>query len=229
MPTPRFPEHASLRAGGDDSGVRRRDGADLDSAAAAAIESLRRGDRVEDSARALHDLLHPRLRAYFGRRVRSREDVLDLTQETLLKVYSGIGGFRGESRFTAWAFAIARNVWLDWCARRPREEPADLGPEASPAGEPVAGDPDPEALADERERWALVERAIELLPRRQRQCMVLRVIHRLSYEQVATVMAISVNSVKAHLHQGRTRLEALVSGAARALPHLLAGRRERTS
>ena len=189
--------------------------------AAAAVEKLRRGVRMEESARVLHDLYRPRIRGFFARRVRSHEDVQDLTQETLMKVYSNIGRYRGESRFGTWVFAIARNVWLRWSARRHPVEPADLGSAAAPDTEPAAPGPDPERLAGDRELWALLRQAIELLPRRQRQCMVLRVVHGLTYQQVATVMAISVNSVKAHLHQGRTRLEALVSGAARALPRVL--------
>jgi RNA polymerase sigma-70 factor (ECF subfamily) len=184
------------------------------------VEDLRRGVRPEDAARLLHDYFHPRLRAFFGRRVRSVQDVQDLTQETLVKIYSNIGTYRGDSRFGTWVFAIARNVLLKWRARRPPEEVAGEGP--APAGsEPAAVEPDPEAVAGERERRALMLGAIELLPERQRQCMVLRVVHALSYDQIATVMGISINSVKPPLHQGRARLQELIASAARAVPRLL--------
>lgn len=200
-----------MRPGGE-QGAGSDPGGGPDAAAAAAVEALRRGTRPEENARLLHDLYHPRLRAYFARRVRSPQDVADLTQETFIKIYRHIGAYRGDSRFSAWVFAIARNVLLKWRARRPPEEAAGDGP---PAGaEPAAAEPDPEALAAERERQALLRRAIALLPPRQGQCMVLRVVHRLRYEQVAAVMGISVNSVKAHLNQGRTRLQELLSGAA---------------
>ena len=124
-----------------------------DAAAAAAVEALRRGVRPEENARLLHDLYHPRLRAYFARRVRSPHDVADLTQETFIKIYSHIEAYRGDSRFSAWVFAIARNVLLRWRARRPPEEAAGDGPSAGT--EPAAAEPDPEALAGERERQAL--------------------------------------------------------------------------
>lgn len=204
---------------GGEQGSRGHRGGEPDAATAAAVEDLRRGVRTEDNARALHDHFHPRLSGYFARRVRSAQDVQDLTQETFIKIYSNIGRYRGESRFSTWVFAIARNVLLKWSARRPREGAAGEG---APAGfEPPAADPDPEAAAGGRELRALMRRAIELLPVRQRQCMVLRVVHDLSYEQIATVMGISINSVKPHLHQGRARLQELIADAAQAVPGLL--------
>jgi RNA polymerase sigma-70 factor (ECF subfamily) len=210
-------EHASLRPEGE-RGAGSGPSGNPDAAAAAAVEALRRGVRPEENARLLHDLYHPRLRAYFARRVRSPHDVADLTQETFIKIYSHIEAYRGDSRFSAWVFAIARNVLLRWRARRPPEETAGDGPSAG--AEPAAAEPDPEALAGERERQALLRRAIALLPPRQRQCMVLRMVHRLRYEQIAAVMGISVNSVKPHLNQGRMRLQELLAEAAHEVSRL---------
>jgi RNA polymerase sigma-70 factor (ECF subfamily) len=186
----------------------------------AAVEGLRRGERTEENARVLHDLYYHRLRAYFSRRGRSSPDVQDLTQETFIKVYSNIGRYRGESRFSTWVFAIARNVLLKWGARR-RPEEAGAGEAAPDGNEPAAAGPDPETVVRDRELRELVRRTIEVLPPRQRQCMVLRVVQGLKYEQIATVMGISINSVKAHLNQGRSRLEELFSETARALPRWL--------
>lgn len=207
-----------MRRGGEQGSDDRRS-AHPDAAAAAAVEALRRGEGTEENARVLHDLYHPRLRSFFSRRVRSDPDVQDLTQETFLKIYSNIGRYRGESRFSTWVFAIARNVLLNWSARRRPGEP--VAAEAASDGEPAGDEPDPETLVRDRELRELVLRTIEVLPPRQRQCMVLRVVRSLKYEQIATVMGISVNSVKAHLNQGRNRLEELFSESARALPRWL--------
>lgn len=187
--------------------------------AAAAVEALRRGESREEHARVLHAVYHPRLRAFFARRVRSNRDVQDLTQETFIKIYSNIGSYRGDSRFSAWVFVIARNVLLKWSARRRPEEAG--GDTMANVAEPAAAAPDPEAVARDRELRSLVRKAIDCLPERQRQCMVLRVVQDLKYGQIATVMGISINSVKAHLNQGRNRLHELLSDSARALPRWL--------
>jgi RNA polymerase sigma-70 factor (ECF subfamily) len=176
---------------------------------AAAIEALRHGGGCEESARILHDAYHDRLYRYFVSRGCSAEDARDLTQDTFLKIYRGIGTFRGDSAFGTWVWVIARNVLLKSAARGPAREAT---PEELPAAlEPVADEPDPVVVIGNRQLRALVLRAFERLPARQRQCMVLRVVRGLSYGQVATVMSISINSVKAHLHQGRTRLQELLA------------------
>lgn len=187
------------------------EGGDPPAAVAAAIEALRRGEGGEEAARVLHDAYHDRLVSYFRRHGCPAEDAHDLTQETFLKIYRSIATFRGESAFSTWVYVIARNVrWKRW-ARAPA---AEESPEELPAAlEPVADEPDPVTVIGRRELWTLVLRAIARLPARQRQCMVLRIVRGLSYEQVATVMNISINSVKAHLHQGRTRLQELLASA----------------
>lgn len=182
----------------------------------AAIEVLRRGERCEESARILHDAYHKRFHRYFLSHGCSAEDARDLTQDTFLKIYRGIRTFHGDSAFSTWAWAIARNVLLKFKAGKPAEEesPEDLPPKL----EPVADEPDPVVVIGRRQLEALVLRSFERLPARQRQCMVLRYVHGQSYEQVATVMNISINSVKAHLHQGRTRLKELLANAGDKAP-----------
>lgn len=176
---------------------------------AAAVEALRRGERCEESARIVHDAYHDRLLRYFQRHGRTPEDARDLTQETFLKIYRSIGRFRGDSAFSTWVYVIARNVLLKRAAHGPAEE--DSPAELPAALEPVSDEPDPVTVIGRRQLWTLVLEAVAQLPARQRQCMVLRVVRGLSYEQVATVMDISINSVKAHLHQGRTRLQELLA------------------
>lgn len=186
-------------------------GGDPPAALSAAVDALRRGEGGEDAARVLHDAFHDRLLSYFRHHGCTTEDARDLTQETFLKIYRSIATFRGESAFSTWVYVIARNVRWKRAARPPV---AEESPEELPAAlEPVADEPDPVVVIGRRELWTLVLEAIARLPARQRQCMVLRIVRGLSYEQVATVMNISINSVKAHLHQGRSRLQELLAAA----------------
>ena len=57
---------------------------------------------------------HPRLSQHIIRRVRDPEVAKDLTQETWLRAYRGIGGFRAESAFSSWLYRIAENVCIDY-------------------------------------------------------------------------------------------------------------------
>ena len=50
------------------------------------------------------------------------EDARDVTQETFLRAYRAIGGFRGQAKFSSWLYRIALNLCRDW-ARRERRAP----------------------------------------------------------------------------------------------------------
>lgn len=181
----------------------------------AAIEQLRRGERTNESVREIHRIYYPRLRAYFARRVRSPQDVEDLTQETFLKIYINIGRYRGESRFSTWVFAIARNALF----RRSRRAESQQSPAPGKAGtefEAAADNPLNDLRSEERvqELRELLTADIQRLPSRQRQLMALHLLDRHTDAEIATVVGISVRAVKAQLEQGR---EALVAQMARAL------------
>src|SRR5262245_23302178 len=85
----------------------REPGADLDALAAraregerAALEALVRAVEGDVRALALRFLWHP-------------QDAEDASQEILIRIVTGLGGFRGESRFRTWAYRVACNTLLD--------------------------------------------------------------------------------------------------------------------
>lgn len=207
------------RPGGTTSlrrGEARRDvGGVADADLTAAIERLRRGERVEESARILHRRYYRPLRAYFLRKVASPEDALDLTQETFLRVYRGVESFRGGSSFNTWLFRIASNTHSKWREHRSRRaaQPAFPEPSRPVAAEPAAGGDDPLDHVLRRERHRQLADAIGELPDQQRRCMVLRLHHQRSYRQIAVLLGLSIETVKAHLFQGRKGLQQRIACA----------------
>ena len=57
-----------------------------------------------------------------------------------------------------------------------------------------------------------MRQAIEKLPEQMRKCMVLRIYQELAYREIATVMKIKIDTVKAHLFQGRAKLKEMLEG-----------------
>ena len=82
------------------------------------VARLQAGIDVDDSFRRLFEVLRPRLVAFFLRYRFTNEESHDLTQETLFRVFKGIGTFRRESRFERWLFEIAGNVYRNELRRR---------------------------------------------------------------------------------------------------------------
>ncbi len=166
---------------------------------------------------------HRPLRQFFSNRGFSSDECRDLTQETFLGAYKGLARYRGEASEDTWIFKIAGNVWKNAVRDRSatkrdaslisladavdEEEPiaADRGLD----GSSIASDPLASALADERRR--LLRDAVEELPDQMRTCVFLRIYQEMKYREIATVMNISINTVKSQLHQAQESLRQKLS------------------
>lgn len=187
------------------------------------VAEIRAGVRVEEGFRQLIGLFLRPLQSFFSRRGFSPEDCGDLTQETLLGIYRGIGSFRDDSRFDAWVFAIAANALRKrlrsgGAAKRQADEvPIESGAEGETREIAIAsGDPAPEEAALSRERSARVRAAIAALPEQMRTCLVLRVDRELAVSEIALLLGRSQETVKAHLFQARKKLRLALSEEAPA-------------
>lgn len=173
-----------------------------------AIELLRSGVDKEQSFRAIFDRYYVPVQRFFAKRVFSAEDRLDLTQETFLRVYKGIGGFRGEAQFGTWLFRIAHNTYLKWLRKADRPEVFIGGDDSEVIENGHASvDPNPLDKAMGRERRLVVRKAIADLPDQMRKCTQLRIEQDLSYREIASTMRLSIETVKVHLFQARKKLK----------------------
>ena len=125
-------------------------------------------------------------------------DAEDAVQETLLAAWRSLDRFRGEAAPRTWLFRILLNACNDRHRRgalQKRERPAERALPVDPARRTA--------------RLELVDRvfdAVEELPRRQRECLLLRVRAGLAYTDIAELLEIGVGSVKTHLVKGRRAL-----------------------
>ncbi len=188
------------------------------------------GEGKPREAPAFHQLfarLYPAVVYFFQRQGFGREESRDLAQDTFLRVYRGMSGFREEARIETWLFRIAKNIAFnarryDMAARR-RHEEVSLE-EALEQGDPVLpqtrrpglGSPDPleELLEDERTRT--LRQAVEELPPKMRQVLLLRVDQSLKYREIAALLEVSIETVKAHLYQAKGALITRLGGPLQA-------------
>lgn len=191
------------------------------------VRNLQTGLKVEASARQLHEKFVHLVANYFRRRGVPPGFIDDHTQETFLRVFRGIGGFREgpEEVFAAWMMQIARNVFKNWL--RTAQAQKRHGFEISLVNDPDADSPGvPEgSLADdspgalhrltEREEKRALREAIERLSDQRRRACELRYLRGLKYREIAVEMNISIETVKAHLHQARSVLDSALRPAGR--------------
>lgn len=188
-------------------------------------EASPRRDQRESLFRELFDRYHGPITHYFARLGFLPEECRDLAQDTFLRAYRGLGGFRGEARTNTWLFAIAKNIGrnnirMQLADKRrgqevslegqepPRDvaEPGlDDGEESEPPSLASGGSGPLDGLLSE-ERSKLLLGALDALPARMRQIVLLRYGQDLKYREIAELLQISIETVKSHLFQARQRL-----------------------
>jgi RNA polymerase sigma-70 factor (ECF subfamily) len=177
----------------------------------AMTDDLGPGDRglAEDPEELFRRYYRP-LVGFFARRGFSTEDSRDLAQETFFRVYKNWAGFRGESSEVTWLFQIATNLYRNKIrSRSTLKRDMQVVPLDLPDGEPVAADDGQETALDAillEERTKLLRDALEGLPPQMRQAVLLRVDGDLKYREIAELMSVSIETVKAHLYQARQQL-----------------------
>jgi RNA polymerase sigma-70 factor (ECF subfamily) len=139
-------------------------------------------------------------------------DADDVVQETFLRVFRALPGFRFESSFRTWLITITTRQALNFLSRkRSGHESLDAtedGPEhlaLRVEGNQLA------ALLDQESRRLLRE-ALPRLPQRQKQALMLKLKNDWKYEEIAREMDISVGSVKAHIFHAIQNLSQLIKG-----------------
>lgn len=131
----------------------------------------------------------------------NRSEAEDMAQDAFLRAYRGLPSFRPGSPFAAWLYRIAVNV----CLSQRRQERAATEPidENEALIDPAAAVDD---VAEQREVQETVQQAILSLPAMYRAVVILYHLEDRSYEDIATLLDLPVNTVRTHLYRGRAML-----------------------
>ena len=134
------------------------------------------------------------------------EEAEDLTQEIFLKVFRSLHTFDQRANFQTWLISVSRNYCIDRyrSGRRDREifarevNAADVQAE-SPG-------PSPHARVELQDRVALLREALRGLSTPLRTAVLLRDIHELSYQEIASQLGVAEGTVKSRINRGRAEL-----------------------
>ena len=142
------------------------------------------------------------------RQIGREEDARDVCQETFLRAFRALKGFRGQAKFSSWLYRIAINLCRDWM-RRERRTPVMQAPEDVDLMDLAAARGPTESIEDRIARNDLsraVERAMAVLPDEQRAAIVLKEYHGLTFQEIADLVGCPLSTVKTRLYQGLTVL-----------------------
>jgi RNA polymerase sigma-70 factor (ECF subfamily) len=153
------------------------------------------------------------LTMFVARMTGSDEAAEDAVQEAFCRLWERRRSWRGEGSVSGLLFRLARNIAISAHRHVRAEERA-----ASAAGESLSTYHELPEMPDEELRTAL-DRAIGLLPARRREVFLLRVVHDLSYKEIASIMGTSTQTVANQLSHALASLrQALVATAERRRP-----------
>jgi len=140
---------------------------------------------------------------------RHRGEAEDLTQEVFLKLWQNLHRYLPGSSFRAWAYRVARNLFVD-AYRRSREQRKAtwVDPEFL---ESLPGGEDPHTRAVRHQRLELARAALERLPEELSQLIMLRDFADWSYEELAEELELPIGTVKSRLNRARRELAATVA------------------
>lgn len=171
--------------------------------------------RVQRGDMAAFDLLvrkyQNRVAAVISRYVHDFSEVQDVAQETFVRAWRAIGGFRGDAQFSTWLHRIAVNTAKNHLVSMGRRPPTD-DIEVSDAEQFESAlrlrdndTPERELMRHEMEQTVL--RAVEGLPADLREAITLREVDGLSYEEIAQRMDCPIGTVRSRIFRAREAID----------------------
>ena len=165
--------------------------------------------RAGDS-RAWEEIVHTFARRVYNLAYRfsgRHEQSEDLTQEVFVRVYRSLDQFDPQAGDLAnWLMRLARNLVIDDYRRRTRT-PTDLGDDLNLHEFHLRSALDaPDQGVERAERARQVREAIMRLPADLRECVMLRDIEELTYQEIVDILDVPLGTVKSRINRGRIEL-----------------------
>src|SRR4026209_1099553 len=157
------------------------------------------------------------------RTIGREDEARDVCQETFLRAFRALPGFKGEAKFSSWLYRIALNLCRDWI-RRQRRAPVVQMPEGVEPSELAAERGTVESIEElvgRRQLSAGVEEAMTLVPEEQRTAIILKEYHGMTFQEIADMQRCPLSTVKTRLYQGLSLLRRRLEQQGQLVPEMV--------
>lgn len=143
--------------------------------------------------------------------VGDRDDCDDIVQEAFVRVYRNKHAYKPIAKFSTWIYTIATNLAKSRLRQRKLRNMFSIGD----GGEDALSDiPDEQARPDRTTDSSLaagrIQKALDALPVKFREVVVMRDIQELSYEEIAAVTGLNIGTVKSRINRARSQLQEML-------------------
>lgn len=150
------------------------------------------------------------------RMTKNPEDAQELSQDALVRAFTAIKKFRGDSSFATWLYRITMNVCTDFLRKRNKatiisiEQP---GAENEQTIQIADNEPGPHEVSEKNYLKKIVREAMDQLPPEHRQVLILRDLLDMSYRDIANTLNINEGTIKSRINRARESLKKVISNS----------------
>jgi RNA polymerase sigma-70 factor (ECF subfamily) len=141
--------------------------------------------------------------------VGNRSDAEDIVQETFLRVYKNKHYYKEIAKFSTWVYTIAGNLAKTELRRRKRHKIFSVSNFVNEERDFDIPDKEhgPDRKVDSTIQEDIIQKAIEKLPAKFKEVIILRDIQGFAYEEISQILNIPLGTVKSRVNRGRLRLQ----------------------
>jgi RNA polymerase sigma-70 factor, ECF subfamily len=147
---------------------------------------------------------HNRLYFIVKKMVENHDDADDILQDVFIKVYKSLRDFRGESNFYTWLYRIAVNYSINFLNKKKIKNFFRYDDLIRPM---VSNEPIPDEILEKHEQSAMIEKAIQSLPKMQKMTFIMRYYDEMPYEEISKILKKSVGALKANYFHAFKKIE----------------------
>lgn len=142
------------------------------------------------------------------------DECSDVVQEAFIRVFRNRHSYKPVAKFSTWLYTIATNLAKTQLRRRKIRRYLSLGSRDPQGGEALFDIPDEtsrtDALIESSLREESIQKALNALPEKYREIIILRDVQELSYEEIAEITRLNIGTVKSRINRGRTQLQEML-------------------
>lgn len=167
------------------------------------IERLRHPDTCRQAFNDVMRLYSEPLYWQIRRMVECHDDANDILQNTFLKAWQSVEGFRGDAKLSTWLYKIALNESITFLAKERKRMNISLDDEESHLVNLIESD----EYVDGDELALRLRKAVASLPEKQRMVFNMKYFDEMKYEQISEILGTSVGALKASYHLAVKKIE----------------------
>lgn len=170
------------------------------------LDCLKDPSKKELAFRQLISKYKERLYWHIRKIVLNHDDADDVLQNTFIKIWNGLDSFRAESSLFTWLYRIATNESITFLNQRKRKTTTNLSEE----NEYLINNLESDTYFDSDHWQMLLQKAIALLPEKQRIVFNMKYFDEIKYEDMSEILETSVGALKASYHHAVKKIEEYV-------------------